>query len=227
MFLTTDYLDPDRQNTILNLDRVVLNILPKDYLSFLNEYGPGTYCNEVYITYPDSRNIPLTFKDNTDLWELHDEYNETDLLESVQIGSTANGDIICVTQNRKDKIFVLPRHSMEVASFKSFNDCIQALIPKDSEKYFDPLFDSRYEQISLIQSSKEQIDIFPIHEQFLQKFSFDMVINGTTQPKYFFRNFGGWITFDLIYKNGIYIKFQTRYSDNVSTVLDFLKNHLQ
>lgn len=225
MLLTTDLLDPDRQNTIQNIDQNLVDFLPKDYLHFLLEYGTGTYCDEVYITYPDDKNISLTFSSYTDLWKLNDLYNENDLLQSVQIGSTANGDIICVTQNKKGKIFVLPRHSMEIISFMAFDETIKYFVPKISKTYFDPIFDSKTECISLIKSEKELIDILPIHEEFLRTFTYDFVINETTQPKYFFKSFGGWITFDLIYKNGIYIKYQNRFIENILSILNFFKNY--
>lgn len=147
MYLTTTKLDHKRATEVESLDQNLLAILPKDYLKFLLEFGTGEYCGEVYITYPDSQNIPLTFKDYTDLWELSDVYNVDDLLKSIQIASTANGDIICITENKPDKIFVLPRHSPIIISFKTFEEAIESFLSDEiSVPYFDPSFDSRQEQ---------------------------------------------------------------------------------
>lgn len=228
MYLTTDNLDPNRQDEIENFDQIFLGVLPKDYLDFLHKFGIGEYCGEVYIEYPDSQIIPSTFKDYTDLWELNNSsYNVEDLLKSIQIGSTANGDIVCVTENRVDKIFILPRHSMEIIAFSTFETTIKSFITEEkSTIYFDPLFDSKQEQISLIKSGG-LIDILPIHEKFLQQFSFDFVTNENTQPKYFFKKIGGWVTFDLIYKNSIYVKFQNQHLNDVSPITNFLREYTE
>ena len=223
MFLTTDKLNPDRESDVKHFDKNLLETLPKDYLQFLQKFGDGTFCSEVYITYPDSQTILSTFKDYTNFWELNEFYNKEDLLQSIQIGSTFDGDINCVTKNKKGQIFVLPRDSETVQSYKTFNDTIKSFVPKISTPYFDPSFDTKSEEINLIKSSGVLLNISPIHEKFLKSFSFDFVIDETTQPKYFFKNFGGWVNFDLFYKNGIYIKFQNQSFEKVSPIINFLK----
>lgn len=225
MFLTTDNLDPNRKQNIEKLDEKLLAILPTDYIHFLTSYGIGTYCDEVYIIYPDEENIPLTFADYIDLWELDEDYNVADLLSSTQIGSTANGDIICVTANRIGKIFVLPRHDIVISSFNSFEETIKSFVANIATHYFDPIFESTREQISLIKASS-LIDILPIQAAFLQKFNYDFVTNEDTQPKYFIKRIGGWISFDLIYKNSISIKYQVLYVDEALSLIDFLKKQL-
>ncbi|MCL1672121.1 MAG: SMI1/KNR4 family protein [Flavobacteriaceae bacterium] len=228
MYLTTDKLDPNRQNKVESFDQNLLEILPKDYLDFLRKFGTGGYCGEVYIMYPDSQIIPSTFKDYTDLWELNNSYNVEDLLTSIQIGSTANGDIICITEHRIGKIFILPRHSMEIIAFTTFNDAIKSFIMEEKSMiYFDPDFDREQEQISLIKSIGGLIDILPIQEKFLQLFSYDFVINENTQPQYFFRKIGGWVTFDLVYKNSIYVKFQNQNCNDVLPITNFLKEYAE
>lgn len=228
MYLTTDKLDPNRQNEVENFDQYILDILPKDYLDFLRKFGTGEYCGEVYISYPDNQIIPSTFKDYTDLWQFDDMYNVDDLLKSIQIGSTANGDIICVTENRVGKIFILPRHSMEIISFTTFDETIKSFITEEnSTLYFDPSFDIKQEQISLIKSAGGLIDILPIHEKFLQQFSYDFIANENTQPKYFFKKIGGWVTFDLVYKNSIYVKFQNQHINDVLAIKNFVKKYAE
>jgi hypothetical protein len=225
MFLATDNLDPNRKQNVEKLNEKLLAILPSDYIHFLIIYGIGTYCNEVYVSYPDAENIPITFADYTDLWELDENYNVADLLSSTQIGSTANGDIICVTANRIGKIFVLPRHDIVISSFNSFEETIKSFVPHIAKPYFDPIFESTHEQISLIKASS-LIDILPIQVAFLQKFNYDFVIHEDTQPKYFIKRIGGWVSFDLIYKNSISVKYQDRYVDEALSLINFLKQQL-
>lgn len=47
------------------------------------------------------------------------------------------------------------------------------------------------------------------------------------QPKYFIKKIGGWVTFDLVYKNSIYVKFQNEFSENVKSIIEFLKSHTE
>ena len=229
MYLTTDKLDPNRQNEVENFDQYVLDILPKDYLHFLREFGTGEYCGEVYISYPDNQIIPSTFKDYTDFWQFDDMYSVDDLLKSTQIGSTVDGDIICITENRIGKIFILPRHSMEIISFTTFEDTIKSFITEENSIiYFDPSFDFKQEQISLIKSDGGGlIDILPIHEKFLERFSYNFIINETTQPKYFLKKIGGWVTFDLVSKNSIYVKFQNQHINDVLPIINFMKKYTE
>lgn len=226
MFLTTDALDPSRKNKLESIDANTLKTLPVDYLDFLDNFGTGTYCDEVYITYPDVENIPLTFADYTDFWDLDENYSVKDLLNSIQIGNTANGDIICVTASRLGNIFVLPRHDTSVISFNSFVDAIKSFVPNTNKTYFDPLYDSQQKQFSLIKPVGGLTAIAPIHELFLQQFSYDFIAHESTQPKYFINKFGGWLSFDLIYKNSITFKYQNQYSDKASGLFNFLKQHV-
>lgn len=225
MFLATDNLDPNRQQDIEKFGEKLSTVLPSDYVHFVKEFGVGTYCDEVYIIYPDEENIPVTFAAYTDLWNLDENYNANDLTSSIQIGSTANGDIICITLNRKGKVFVLPRHDLKISSFNSFNDAIKSFVPYVNQPYFDPIFESKHEQISLIKDSS-LIDILPIQEVFLQNFNYDFIIHEDTQPKYFIKRIGGWISFDLIYKNNISVKYQDQYIDEALSLINFLKQHL-
>jgi len=222
MFLTTEQLDPNRKNITEAIDQNLRSILPVGYIRFLQTYGTGTYCDEIYVHYPDSENIPATFRDHTDLWELNATFTAEDLLQSVQLASTANGDIIAVTADRPGKIFILPRHAQNVISIENFQQTLDFFVPWNAEKYYDPNYDQDKEHLSLVKSTGGLIDISVIHSLFLRNFSFDFVVNETTQPKYFFKSFGGWVAFDLIYKNSIQAKFQKTYADGVKPLLNFL-----
>jgi len=223
MFVTTERLDPDRKNIIDALDQNLRSILPGEYNRFLQTYGTGTYCDEIYVHYPDSGNIPATFRDYTDLWELNDAFTAEDLLQAVQLASTANGDIIAVTSGRPGKIFILPRHSQNIISFKNFQQALDFFVRKDADKYYDPNYDQEREHLSLVRLTGGLIDISGIHNAFLRNFSFDFLVKERTQPKYFFKNFGGWVAFDLIYKNAIQVKFQKIDVDGVKPLLNFLR----
>jgi len=221
MLITTNSLEPDRLINIVSFDKKHLGLLPADYIAFLQNFGAGTYCDEVVIDYPDTDHIFLTFGDRSDLREFDEFYSATDLIKSIQIGWSVNGDIICVTAQRKGKVFILPRQASSIKSFTSFFDAIKFLLPDADPEYFDPTYDSAYEQINLITESG-LIDILPIRQAFLEKFKFDFVVNEATQPKYIIKAFGGWIMFDLIYKNSITLKFQNQYKANMLPLLHFL-----
>ncbi|SHE79031.1 hypothetical protein [Pedobacter caeni] len=218
--LTTNLLDPQRRVKTSNINKGILEILPLDYLRFLEEYGAGTYCEEVVIHYPDEIVIPETFKDDTDLWELDEMFTAEDLLNAIQIGRSFNGDIICVTRKKAGSVFVLPRHSLNVVSFNRFEDAIHYLT-RDyrSFKFYLPGFDHHQLQISLIKEGGLK-DINPIHESFLDEFKFDFVIHSDTQPKYFFKEPGFWIRFDLIYKNSISMGYQKQLQNKSQHIMD-------
>lgn len=226
MLLTTYDLDPNRFHITNELSNDLLEILPADYLNFLRSYGTGSYCDEIYISLPDTENIASTFKDFTDLWEFDDSYTAKDLLGSVQIGSTADGDIICINGNRRGKVFILPRHSEMISSFDSFFAAVDSLKPDAAIEYFDPDFDARYEQIKLIKNSA-LIDIEPIHRDFLRNYKYDFVVHESTQPKYIIKSLGGWVYFDLIYKSTINIKFQHTNREPARQLIVFFEQYLK
>lgn len=220
MYLTTRLLEPNRQAFVDGFDAALRTVLPPDYLGFLRKFGTGTYAGEVNIGYPDQSVIPTTFGDYLDLWVFDDAYNETDLLLSTQLASTANGDILCVASTREGQVFVLPRHSEIVNSYPSFFDAVNALLPA-GEVYFDPVFEAAWEQISLVEDAR-LLDIAALHQAFLVHLRTDFVTNVTTQPRYFFQAFGGWVFFDLVYRNGITVKYQQSLAPLVQPVLELL-----
>lgn len=226
MLLTTLKLDPNRFNVINDFDENLLRILPIDYVDFLKNYGEGTYCDYVIISYPDYENIPATFGKETELWEFDEDYTTQDLIKSIQIGWTIDGDMICVTDNRKGKVFILPRHSETITSFDSFLVAIKSLDLETVNEYFDPQFDGQIEQIKLIKNSA-LIDILPIHKAFLENYKYDFVVCKSTQPKYIIKEIGGWVYFDLIYKSSINIKFQKQYLEVAKPIINFLKQSVK
>ena len=72
--------------------------------------------------------------------------------------------------------------------------------------YFEPHFERKVEQFSLI-SDEGLLDINIIHNKFLNEFNYDFSIR-QEQPKYVIEKIGGWIKFDLVYKNSITISYQ-------------------
>lgn len=220
IILTTNLLDPQRRTKTNNINKGILEILPLDYLRFLEEYGEGTYCEEVVIQYPDEVVIPETFKDDTDLWELDEMFTTEDLLNAIRIGYSFNGDMICVTRKKTGSVFILPRHQTKIASFNDFDEAVNYLTREHrSFKFYLPGFDQHQMQISLIKENGLK-DIHLIHKFFLDEFKFDFVIHSDTQPKYIFKEFGFWIRFDLIYKNSITMGYQKQLQNKSQHIMD-------
>ena len=71
------------------------------------------------------------------------------------------------------------------------------------------------------------IDIHSIHNKFLKNFDYDFII-GKEQPKYVIKKMGGWIKFDLVYKNSIAISYQvTENQDNeYAKYVDYIKSEI-
>jgi hypothetical protein len=221
MYVTTHLLDPTRQAAVGGFDATLSVLLPPDYSAFLREYGPGTYTGEVNIDYPDQAVILTTFGDYRDLWTLNDAFNEADLMHAVQLATTTDGDILCVAPNRAEQVFVLPRHSEQVIVYPSFWDAVDSLTSSEG-LYFDPVFEAVYEQISLAKDN-QLVDINLLHRSFQEQFKTDFLVNATTQPKYFFQSFGGWVSFDLVYRNTITIKYQQPFTLLVQPILKLLR----
>jgi hypothetical protein len=220
IFLTASLLDPDRNLKINNCNESILKILPQDYIEFLSQYGEGIYCNEVTVQYPDENSIPETFKDYADLWEVDETFTAKDLLNAIQIGYSFNGDILCVTKDKKDKVFILPRHDIRVTSYDSFYEAINWLTEKWYDvKFYSPYFDGEHIEINLIKENKLK-DIISIHNTFISEFNFDFSFDESTQPQYVLKSFGFWIRFDLIYKNAISIGYQKQFKNEIKYIID-------
>ena len=224
MYLSTHLLDPNRERLANSFDQALQPLLPADYIRFLREYGPGIYTGEVNINYPDPALIPTTFGEYLDLWDFDETYTAADLLQSTQLASTADGNILCVAPNRTGRVFVLPRHSEQVRSYASFFEAVDALLPA-GERYFDPAFAAVVEQISLVKDGG-LLDISRLHQLFGEQFQADFTANATTQPQYFFQEFGGWISFDLVYRNAITVKYQQPVAALVQPVLELLRQQI-
>ena len=224
MYLTTRLLDPSRGAAVDGFDEALQPLLPPDYSRFLREYGPGTYAGEVSIAYPDPAVIPATFGHCLDLWDFDEAYKEADLLHSTQLAWTADGDILCLAPNRADQVFVLPRHSEKVRAYSSFFAAVKSLLPPN-KAYFDPDFEAVHEQISLAKHG-QLLDINPLHQSFLGHFQADFVANAATHPIYFFQDIGGWVSFDLVYRSSITIKYQRPLAPLVQPMLELLRRHI-
>ena len=71
------------------------------------------------------------------------------------------------------------------------------------------------------------LDINLIHTKFLKDLEYDFII-GKEQPKYVIEKIGGWIKFDLVYKNSISISYQL--IDNMDNqyleYIDYIKKEI-
>jgi len=188
--------------------------LPTSYREFVGKYGYGTYCGIINITEPDDQVIYSTFSDD-EYWEFTQVFSEDDFKKAIQLASTIEGDIICYVKGKPNQLFILPRNSETILSFDNLNNAF-AFYHENyrlSDVYFEPLLERNIENFSLINGEK-LIDITLIHNQFLKDFEYDFII-GKEQPKYVIKKIGGWIKFDLVYKNSISISYQvTESPDN-------------
>ncbi|MEN7547197.1 hypothetical protein AAG747_04715 [Rapidithrix thailandica] len=204
------------------------NGLPKSYLEFIGEYGYGTYCGLINITQPDEQVIHRTFSE-FDFWEFDKNFTKQDLRRAIQLASTTDGDMICYVENKPDHLFILPRNSETILGFENLKDVF--LFYQENYQlsglYFEPSWGRKTELFSLIHDEK-LLDIKVLHKQFLKDFEYDSVI-GKEQPKYVIEKIGGWVKFDLLYKNSITISYQfIEHSDNAySTYLDYLKKEIK
>lgn len=218
LFLGASHLDPNREKKAKGINQDIFELLPKDYIEFLTNFGEGEYSHEINIHFPDENVIPETFKDDTDFWEYDKNFTEKDLLNAIAIATSFDGDIICVSLEKKNKVFILPRHADKISSYNTFHETINKLTEGYEDKFFMPFFDREYIQISLIKERKLN-DIYPIHETFLHEFKFDFCFKQKAQPEYLIKEFGFRIRFDLIYKNNISISYQKQFKSKINHII--------
>lgn len=66
-----------------------------------------------------------------------------------------------------------------------------------------------------------------IQRAFLEKYQFDRIINKESkQPKYVISEIGGWVCFDLIYKNSISIKYQSMFDLRAKNIIEFIEQQI-
>ena len=214
--------------SFINPVKKTKNDLPKSYLEFIGKYGYGTYCGLINIIEPDEQVIYNTFSDY-DFWKFNTKFTNQDLKKAIQLASTIDGDIICSVKNKVDTLFVLPRNSETILNFKTLNEIL--LFYKESyqipESYFEPSLERKVEVFSLIQNEK-LLSIEVIHNNFLKDFKYDFII-GKEQPKYVITKIGGWVKFDLVYKNSITISYQLieNLDNEYTKYLDYIKKEIK
>jgi len=204
--------------------------LPNDYFDFLTKYGFGNICDTIYFNEPDRHYVENNFLDYIDvLWNWDSEKQKDMVLDGLYIGNTIDGDIICCVNNNLLPYVFLPRHSEEVISFESFellhSHCLTYYGLKDV--YFDSEFESVRKMITLIKNnSLDKTLIKTIQEIFLKEFKYDKIFNENNQPKYIIQDIGGWVYFDLIYRNSIIVKYQSMYEVKANKIINFIEKML-
>ena len=221
MRLTTKLLDPARAAQLQVLPASLREHLPADYAAFIATYGPGTYAGEVVVAYPDATTIAATFGEHADLWELDERFTAADLQAATQLAWSHDGDIVRVVASRPSQVFVLPRHAEQVRQYASFWAAVASLTPPAAEPCFDPSFDAELTQLSLVRQN-QLVPIEPIWQAFQRQFAIEAVLRAATQPVCLLPELGGWVSFDLIYKSSITVKFQRLRAAQAAPVLAFL-----
>lgn len=203
--------------------------LPEDYVNFLSDYGYGEIGAELFLQKPNEKYIKSNFADYMDLWLWENESQKEKALNGLTILTTADGDIACCINDSGYPYLLLPRHSSEPVKFKDINSLFlyyqQKL--KWEEIYFDSYYKKAKETISLIKDKELDNHLIEhILSAFLEKYVFVKVYNEGAQPKYVIQEIGGWICFDLIYRNTITIKYQSMFASKAKEIITFIKSML-
>jgi hypothetical protein len=223
----TKIIEKDEREIIRNL---VNFKLPEDYWDFLSNYGYGEISAELFFQKPDEKYMKNNFSDYMDLWLWEDELQRENALNGLTISTTANGDIICCVNDPDFPYLLLPRQSGDPAKFKDIYSLLldyhQKL--KWKEIYFDPYYNKEKKTISLIKDGKlDKSLIEHMSNIFSEKYTCDKVYNEETQPKYVIQEIGGWICFDLVYRNTIAIKYQSMFVSKANEIITFVEKQLR
>lgn len=220
--------------TITYVESVLLEqyVYPKSYVDFVQKYGYGTYCGLLNIAKPDQELIYSTFAEY-DFWDFGSDFDssfeKSDLKKAVQIASTIDGDILCFVEGKQQHLFILPRSSEVILTFETLEEVLSFYNEsyKLTDIYFEPNNNRKIELFSLVDKG-QLLDINILHNLFLDIFKYDFVIgNEDEQPKYVIEQIGGWIKFDLIYKNSITISYQETSSKGHLQYFDFIEKELE
>ena len=209
-----------------SIEKLVDFVLPQDYLNFLSMYGYGEICENLFFQKPDRQYLKNTFSDCMDLWDWDNQSQIEIALNGLTISTSSNGDIICCIGNSDFPYLLLPRNSGKTVSFDKldllFLDYSNRF--KFEDLYFDSYCESKRKNIPLIRDGNlDKNLIVNIHKLFLEKYSFDKVFDANTQPKYVIQEIGGWVYFDMIYKNGIRVKYQLENEFKAQEIIEFIE----
>ena len=221
-------LKPLTTNSIRDIEQDVTLKLPKDYKNFLKTYGYGSVNEFLLINRPDKNYFKLNFSDYLDFWILSDAERKN-ICEGVLVASNIDGDIFLWVSNPSHPFVLVPRDSEQLTYFKNFDDLLKYTTDDlilNEELYFDSNYGYEQQYFNLIKD--EWLDknlVERVCKAFIKAFEFDKVI-GSEQPKYFIKNIGGWVRFDLLYKNSIQVKYQKNYHEEAEKIIEYIHKNL-
>ncbi|MDM1348342.1 hypothetical protein HX017_15595 [Myroides marinus] len=200
--------------------------IPIDYLLFLKTYGLGEINNLLMFNAPDKDYVKSTFSEYMDIWQWEKD-DEQKALNSISIGSTIDGDVICLI-DAEAPYMILPRHSERPIKLNSLAEVIvhyDKMYGLKGDYYFDSYDD--WERLSFddfIQFKERRMEVVEqMHQAFLKGYTFDKAYHTEEQPLYLIKEIGGWIRFDLVYGHSIQLKYQKRHAEKAVEVYDFLQ----
>ena len=101
--------DVDRLEEVLRIK------LPAGYREFVTLLGQGEYCNFIRVDLPGT--IEKEWKNRQEFlneyfwWEMGEEVlNKEKIIESIEIASTIDGDVIIFHPSNSERLYVLPRN---------------------------------------------------------------------------------------------------------------------
>lgn len=226
---TTGGIAPFNEKELAEVKQLKEYSIPTDYLSFLKTYGIGEINNLLMFNNPDRDYVKSMFSEYMDIWQW-EEGDEQKALNSISIGSTIDGDVICLIDD-KEPYMILPRYSEYPIKFKSLEEVIvhyDKMYDLKGDYYFDSYGD--WERLFLddfIQYGEKRMEVIEqVHQAFLKEYTFDKAYHTDEQPLYLMKEIGGWIRFDLIYGHSIQIKYQLKYEERVLDIYGYLKERI-
>lgn len=215
-----------KENDIQNIEREISMQLPEEYKAFLKTYGYGSFNGYLIIDEPDKDYFRLNFEEFLFLWDLS-KNEETLITDGVNIISNIDGDLVLLIKNTENPFVLLPKGSEQVIYFQKFTEVIDYFLSKlEEEIYFESNHENKIQTIEMLVNGKINLNIIDsIHRYFIENIPFDKVINGQ-QPVYIIQNIGGWVRFDLAYKNSITIKYQHKFEAEAKKIIEMINKKL-
>ncbi len=227
-YYIVDELKPLTTNDIYNIEQDISSKLPNDYKNFLKTYGYGSVNGLLLINAPDKDYFRLNFADYLDFWILSTAEQKS-ICNGVLVASNIDGDNFLWIENALHTFVLVPRDSEQLTYFKNFDDLLKYTTDDlilNEELYFDSNYGYEQQHFNLLKD--EWLDktlVERVCKAFMKAFEFDKVI-GSEQPKYFIQNIGGWVRFDLLYKNSIQVKYQKQYHEEAKKIIEYIHKNL-
>jgi len=194
---------------------------PPGYLTFLQQFGAGTYRGWIYVHLPDSEVLKPFVE--YDLWE-HNEgspITQQQIGECIVIGTTIDGDFLAV-HPEVDQLLWLPRHADHVLTVQKSgveDDEIFTVVldnlyyqvygeAQEGPMYYEPCSDSQNYHFLRLPPKEEGPTLQELAKMFKAAFLPDLIMENSYICKFFYQMLGGYVTFNYAYGQEIAIKYE-------------------